>query len=106
MVAREDALHEDRELGSHAEHHLPWPVAAQLLRRLRRADDVLQGLVLAVFEQFGGEPDFEPLAQGFLSGGRDAVDVGPADPDGVAMQVMSDDPKLTVNDARVEDGTG
>lgn len=59
-----------------------------------------------MFEQLGAEPDLQPLAQGFLSGGRDAFGVGPADPDGVAVQVMSDDLELTVNDARVEDRTG
>ena len=104
VVALEDALHEQRQFGSQAEHDLSRPVAAQPLRRVCSLGDVLERLLGIVLEQFRAEPRFQSVLQWLLGDTYHAADLSATDPDGVGVEVVADYLQLAAHDVHIEHG--
>ena len=106
-LPRDDAPGEQGRLGAHAEDQLAGELLAQRLGRGGRLDQVGEGRLPALLEQFRREPDLQAAQLQRVGGRRDQpANVGALEPDRVAVQVVPDDLQLTAGGGRVEDPPG
>ncbi len=93
--AFDDASHEQRRLGTDAEHYLARPVPVQFLRSIGRLGDVAGGVAGAVVPQLGRQPHLQATVERMPACGHQPAEVLPADPYRVAVQIVPDDLQLT-----------